>query len=276
MVLTRRIPAITNAGPLAILSDDRRARRLGLALLLVSLVMIAVSSVAMAYRLADHNEADTPVPFALVVAEREAFTFGGIDFSLSTLPGPPAQVVVSWGDESVRLLVAGRDVDALPGLARHADWLAVMRIAEGVTQLEGLDESVRSGEIPSRLLVVARAVPPGMDPESWGAAKFKDNIYTYLELNPDGTITRSERTYREIAGDVRSWRHVAAMKVTGGLNSPSSRSVSPISYPNYAGVREAMASMGWTWPAFGLGALGSLLGLVLLLGSYVERPPASP
>ena len=95
-------------------------------------------------------------------------------------------------------------------------------------------------------------------------------------INPDATITRSERAYRDIQHETDSWRHVAAMKVTGGLNTPSSRGVSPISYPTYAGVKRAMQAMGWTWPAFGVGAAGFLTGLILLLGSFVQRPEDAP
>jgi hypothetical protein len=182
--------------------------------------------------------------------------------------------MITWGDEQARLPVGGLDAEALPGLARYADWLSVMMVAEGFESLGRVEEQVRAGEIPARLVVVARSAPPGMDPESWGAAKYKDAVYAFLELEPDGTIVRSERTYRELAGDVYSWRHVAAMKVTPGLNTPSSRSVSPISYPNYAGVRQAMNAMGWTWPAFGVGALGTLTGLLIFLTSFVRRPGA--
>lgn len=251
---------------------DRRARAVGLTLLLGSVALIGVSSVAMAFRLAERNQQDRPTPFATVVAAETEFEYGGVPFRLEPVEGPPAQVEIAWGDETARLPVGGIDNESLPGLIRYVDWLSVMMVAEGVGRLGDVEDQVRSGEIPARLVVVARSAPPGMDPESWGAAKYKDAVYTFLELEPDGAMTRSERTYRELAGDVYSWRHVAAMKVTPGLNTPSSRSVSPISYPNYAGVRQAMVAMGWTWPAFGVGALGTLTGLLVFLTSFVRRP----
>ncbi len=249
----------------SLLQDDRLARRVGIVLLAVSLVLIAVSTGFMAARLATYERAAPAVPFAMIVATEDAFDFNGVPFSLTSSDTPPPQVTVRWGDETVRLLVGGTEIRGLPTLARHADWLAVLLIAEGATEFQGLEGRIASGDIPSRLVVVARAPSPEFQ-------QYKDHVYTYLELNPDATITRSERTYRDIVDDTSSWRHVAAMKVTGGLNTPSSRGVSPISYPNYSGVKQAMRAMGWTWPVFGIGAAGFLTGLILLLGSFVHRP----
>lgn len=254
--------------------DQRRARRVGAVLLAVSLAVVGVSSVFMALRIAANNRVAGPVPFATVTAQQPHFEYQGHHFALDPLPGAPPKLRVRWDDAVEEIPVTGIDNPALPGLMRYMDWLSVEMIVEDVTELQGLSERVLTGQVPSRLVLVARAGAPGHDPESWGAARYKDWVYTYLVLNPDGTITRSSRTYREVASDVRSWRHVAAMKVTGGLNTPSSRGVSPISYPNYAGVRDALDAMGWTWPASGAGALGALVGLIVLLGSYVQRPPA--
>jgi len=258
-----------------LLENDRAARRLGLALLAFAAVLIAVSVAAMAQRLAEHNRQDPPVPFATIRAQDAEFTYQGVGFSLKTRETEPPAVVIEWGDRAVTLPVTGTDVPALPGLVRHRDWLAVLMIAEGAQKLGDVEELVRSGAIPARLVVVARAAKPGEDPETWGAAAVKDYVYTYCELEPDGSITESQRTYREIYNDVSSWRHVAAMQVTGGLNTPSSRGVSPISYPNYAGVKEAMNAMGWTWPAFGVAAVAGLAGAILILGSFVSRKPSS-
>jgi len=252
--------------------SDRRARTLGLALLALGILIIGVSSVAMAFRLAERNETDRPRAFATTASVESSFAgYNGIPFRLEVLDGPPRQVEIWWGEESTRLPIGGRESEALPGLMRHVEWLRVMRIAEGISRLGDVDRQVQAGEIPDHLVVVARSVPPGMDPETWGAAKYKDNVYTFLELRPTGEMVRTEATYRELAGDVYSWKHVAAMQVTPGLNTPSSRSVSPISYPNYAGVRDAMNAMGWTWPAFGVGALATLTGVLVLLTSLVPR-----
>jgi len=256
-----------------LLENDRAARRIGLALIAVAVVLTAVSVGAMAQRLAEHNREDPPVPFATIRPQDPSFTYRGVDFALEPRETDPPAVHIRWGDETVTLPVTGTDVPALPGLLRHRDWLAVLMIAEGAEKLGDVEDLVRTGAIPARLVVVARAAAPGRDPETWGAATYKDYVYTYLELEPDGAITRSERTYREIYNDVSSWRHVAAMQVTGGLNTPSSRGVSPISYPNYAGVQEAMNAMGWTWPAFGVAALAGLSGAILTLGSFVSRRP---
>lgn len=252
----------------SLLQDDRRARRVGGALVALSLLLLALSVGFMAKRLTDHNRAEPHTPFAITLASSDEFEHAGIPFALTTLESQPPQVQVRWGDETVRLLVGGREVEGLPTLTRHADWLSVMLIAEGVVDLEGLDAKILSGEVPSRLVVVARSPAPEFQ-------QYKDHVYTYLELQPDGSIQRSESTYRDIQHDTDSWRHVAAMKVTGGLNTPSSRGVSPISYPNYAGVKRAIEAMGWTWPAFGIGAAGFLAGLILLLGSFVKRPSAA-
>lgn len=233
--------------------------------MVVSVVILAIAIAFMAKRLTEHNRAAPPTPFAMVVAQEAEFDYASVSFAVTNLDGQPPQVEIRWGDESVRLLVGGSEAPGLPTLVRHADWLAVLLIAEGVQELDDLDAKIAAGEIPARLVVVARSPSPNFQ-------QYKDNVYTFLELNPDATITRTEASYRDVVNDVTSWRHVAAMKVTAGLNTPSSRSVSPISYPNYAGVKEAMVAMGWTWPAFGVGAAGFLTGLILFLGSFVQRP----
>jgi len=249
----------------SLLQDDRKARRVGIALLSVSLVLLAVSIGFMAKRLASHNREEPPTPFAIVAAEKTDFDFEGVPFSIARTDAQPPQMRIRWGDQTVTLPIGGSEISGLPLLVANADWLSILLIAEGATQLDNVERLIRDGRIPSRLVVVARA--PAADYE-----QYKDHRYTFLELNPDATITRSEATYRDVASDTDSWKHVAAMKVTGGLNTPSSRGVSPISYPNYAGVKAAMAAMGWTWPVFGVGAAGFLAGLILYLGSFVKRP----
>ena len=249
----------------SLLQDDRKARRVGLALISVSLLVLGISIAFMAMRLAAHNREDPPTPFAIVVAQEPGFVFDSIPFAIERADTAAPQMRVTWGDQTVTLPVGGSEINGLPLLVANADWLSVLLIAEGATQLESVERQILAGQIPARLVVVARA--PAAEYE-----QYKDHRYTFLELNPDATITRSEAAYRDVASDTNSWKHVAAMKVTGGLNTPSSRGVSPISYPNYAGVKAAMKAMGWTWPAFGVGAAGFLTGLILLLGSYVKRP----
>ena len=68
-----------------------------------------------------------------------------------------------------------------------------------------------------------------------------------------------------------SWQFAAAMQVTPSLHTPAARSASPMSYPNFVNVREALAAMGWTWPVAGVSILTLIIGGLMLAASFVKR-----
>lgn len=181
----------------SLLQDDRKARRVGIALISVSLALLCLSIAFMAKRLASHNREDPPTPFAMVVAETPEFEYQGVPFALTEADGPPAQMLVEWGDAAVRLPIGGSVIGGLPLLVAHADWISVLLIAEGATELDGIERQIASGLVPARLVVVARQPAPEYQ-------QYKDHVYTFLELKTDGSIERTENTYREIAADTSS------------------------------------------------------------------------
>lgn len=245
----------------------------GLAAVVGGLSLFAAAGWAMAQRLGALREQDPIKLHFFIPIDADRFPHLGREVSIDTLDTPGGPIVeVRWGDSVERLPVAGRDVPGLGPIVRHNDWLRVMLLAGDADRSTADPLSLLAdGGSGSRLVVAARAGAPGLDPETWGSAHYKDWVYTILTFDPAGGIERSERTYRELSREPHSWEFAAAMNVTPALHTPAMRSSSPMSYPNYAPVRSAMNSMGWTWPAAGVSVLALAAGAMMLGASFVSR-----
>lgn len=201
-----------------------------------------------------------------------SFTYLGREVRVETRSeARPPVIDVRYGEERETLPIVGRDIPELGGLERHTDWMRVLLLA-GEQGREADRNALLEETAPgSRLVVVARGGAPGFDPETWGSAHYKDWVYTFLVFEPHGELTRIERTYRELAKEPHSWEFTCAMTVTPSLHTPAMRSSSPISYPNYGPVRQAIDAMGWTWPVAGVSVLTGVIGAMMFAGSYVTR-----
>ncbi len=246
----------------------------GAALLTVSAAAFGASIWTMSNRLEALRAAEP-------LAQNYFIPLGGADFEYlgrsveieTDVNATPPVIVVQYGEAVETLPVVGRDIPELGELDRHTDWMRVLLLAGEAGDQADQFELLREQAPGSRLVVVARGGAPGFDPETWGSAHYKDWVYVLLVLEPDGAITRLERTYRELARTPYSWEFTCAMTVTPSLHTPAMRSSSPIAYPNYGPVQEAINSMGWSWPVAGVSMLTGVVGALMFAASYVSRKP---
>jgi hypothetical protein len=208
----------------------------------------------------------------------DALEFLGRPVSLRTLEADPAQgrahaqVEVQWGGQTAALDSHGQDDPRLPGMARHESWLAFMQLTLAGAPEGGVDPPP-AGSAPgaplTRLVVVARGPAEGLNPTTWGAASYRDWVYTFAELTPDGGVEVTRSKLRDL--DQASWRYFVASVVTPGLYRDASRTMSTMSYPNFRGVRGTLGALGWTFPAMSFASMGFVIGLVVLIGSWASR-----
>jgi len=266
---------------------NRTLRRIGLIVTVAAIGAIGVVLPAMARRVGEHREQVSPERWAVrhVGAEQFAY-FDGVEGRV-TRAGDA--LVLRWGEQRVSIPVTGREVPGLPGLLRYSEWLAVLAMASTQGDVQELEAGLAAGEIRPRLVVVARSPAPERNPETWGVADTSDWRYHFWTLTPEGEIEpldepyaytyygeqiveREHRSYKALKRmPSSSWQFVAAMQVTPGLHTPAAKSSSPISYPNYAGVRDDIDAMGWTWPAAGVAFLAFMVGVLTLAASFVRR-----
>jgi hypothetical protein len=247
-------------------------RWVGVALALSGTAAFGLSVWDMSQKLGEFYKQD-PVVLHYFIDVPKIDQYLGRPLSFDTIETPSGpQFMVRYGESTEKLPVMGKDIPELGTIRRHEDWLRLLLLAGDAgkdADPYALIEHVAPG---SKLVLVARSAAPGYDPETWGAALYKDWVYAFLVFEPDGSIMRFDRTYRELANDSRSWEFVAAMNVTPSLHTPALKSSSPISYPNYRPVRKAMDVMGWTWPVSGVSMLVMIGGVVLFGASFVSRP----
>ncbi|RMH30030.1 MAG: hypothetical protein D6693_01295 [Planctomycetota bacterium] len=252
----------------------RRARWIGLAALAVGGGVFVSAVLAMSQRLRRLRDAEPVALHYFIPISADEFEYLGrpVRFETITPEGRPAFVRVRYGEATAALPILGLDVPALGPIERHQDWMRVLLLAGEAGESADPARLMRDGGAGSRLIVAARGPAPGLDADTWGEAHYKDWVYTIITFDPDGSLDEQRVTYRDLLSEQHSWRFAAAMNVTPALHTPAMRSSSPISYPNFGPVRRAYAAMGWTWPAAGVGALGVMVGLLVLGASLVKTP----
>lgn len=273
--------------------SNRTLRRLGLLLTVLALTSVAVVMPAMARKVGAHREQVSGERWAVQrVADGEFAYFDGV--SGRVVEQSATAIRLEWGDDAVEIPVGGRNAPGLPGVLRYEAWFAILAMAPARGDIEELEQGLADGSIQPRFVAVARQPAPGVDPETWGVADTSDWRFLFWTLTPEGTIERFDEPYsytyygKEVveAGyrsykalkrlPSSSWQFVAAMEVTPGLHTPAARNSSPISYPNYAGVRDDIDAMGWTWPASGVAFLVLIVGVLFLAASFVRREDKMP
>ncbi len=247
-------------------------------LLGVSALVLALATPQFINRLHAHRAAAVDPGWEGRRVHVDALEFLGRPVRLRTIEGDPAQgrahasVEVDWDGQRAALDSHGQDDPRLPGMARHESWLALMQltIAGGA---EGGADAPRQDAPPgaplTRLVIVARGPAEGLNPDTWGAAAYRDWVYTFAELTPDRGVVVTRSRLRDL--DQSSWRYFLATVVTPGLYRDASRAMSTMSYPNFRGVRGTLRALGWTFPAISFASMGFVIGLVVLVGSWASR-----
>jgi len=261
---------------------ERKAqRKIGLALMTLSVVALAFAVPEMVQRIRAHAADAEPPRWQAEVFNRAEFTHRGRDFSLTTEKTPDGpRVLVRYGEERESLYTQGLDDDRLPGLARHLNWLKIIALSRSdalASPEAAIEEQLAQGPDASeltdawRVAVVARRPTTLRDPDEWKAVKAKDWkewTYTFLELTDDG-VERADIVYTDLEPD--GWRRFAAGIVTPGVHKDDARRLSVLSYPNYEGVNSVIGAMGWTWAGVGVGAMVFVIGAVFLLLSFGSK-----
>jgi hypothetical protein len=252
-------------------------RRLWLVLGAGCLAVFVGSLWALAQRIGAYNAGAGRTMYVFNEVHDRGFEFAGRAVSLSDDDKEgQSSVIVRYGDVEKRLLAPVEPGAAeMPGLARHADWLRVMRFAPyvGASDRE-FKEHLDQGK--DRLAIVTRRVG-ARDPHT-GEVWNRDWQFEFDELLPDGTIstevlrypkTKGDKTPR--AGELRpgTWEIDAAMRLMPG-SPPDSLN---FGRPTAAFKDDALKNAGWTLPA----AVASALGLVACLGTlFAPRRVRAP
>jgi hypothetical protein len=222
------------------------------------------SIVAMAHRVAAYNaQADRKLWVFQEVKTRE-FRFAGRDVSLTDSRAPDGSdlLTVKYGDKELKLVPSIKPRDArLPGLARHSDWLRVLRFAEyGKRSAEEFKAHLDEGT--DRIVVATRRAPTGPDPRT-GDVWRRDWTFDFHELMPDGMIHSESLRTPKTKGDKApkadelkqgTWEMEAALLLMPGTPPDSLN----ISRPAAAFKGDAVPAMGWTLPTAAATALGFL------------------
>lgn len=246
----------------------------GAALAVLSAAVFGAAVWEMSDRLQERREIDPVELHYFITLAADEFEYLGRPVRIKTIAADRGgEVSVTYGDATSSFPIVGRDVPELGEITRHNDWLRVLLLAGEAGNRADQHALMKETAPGSALVLVSRAAAPGLDPDTWGSANYKDWVYQFIIFEPDGTLTRFTRTYRELAADPHSWEFAAAMNVTPSLHTPAMRSSSPMAYPNYGPVRDSINAMGWTWPAAGVSVLTLLIGLMMFGGSYVKRRP---
>jgi len=251
---------------------------MGLAVLVISGSAFVASVLDMSARLEQLREMDPVRLHYFIPLTAADFMYLGRPVRIDTTTEASGRGVVHlrYGESRARLPVLGRDLPDLGPIERHQDWMRVLLLAGDRGEDADPVDLLARGGLGSRLIVVARGPAPGLDAETWGEAHYKDWVYTIITFGESGDLQEEHLTYRDLAAEQHSWQFAAAMNVTPSLHTPAQRSSSPISYPNFKPVRSAFSSMGWTWPAAGVTALGVLVSLLVLGATFVSRDRPAP
>ena len=232
----------------------------------------------MSLRIAGFNSENKKELWVFQPVNLRNFRVGGRDVSLidSTTPQGDDLLTLTFGDHELKLSPSVKPGNpALPGLARHAEWLRVLRFADRAGRsFEEFQAHIDEGH--DRIVVVARRPLTGPDPRT-GDFWQKDWMFNFYELLPDGTIstdglrfpkTRGGKTAKPGELIPGTWQMEAALHLMPNI-PPDSLS---IGRPTAAFRKDAMRSLGWTLPASSLSACGLIACIALAAAPRRSKP----
>lgn len=251
------------------------ARIVAASLALVSLGVFILSVVSLAARIRDYNQSPERQRFAFMPVNDRTFTFAGRSVTLSDEDhGDLSVVVLRYGERELRMTAPVKPLPPeLPGLARHQDWLRVLRFVErGSGSSEEFNERLEQGR--DRLVAVVRRPRIAPDPRT-GEVPKGDWVFDFHELLPDGTLRSHTLREPKTKGDKNpkadelkpnTWEMDAAMALMPG-SPPDSLN---FGRPTASFKKDALTAAGWTMPA----AVVSILALVACI-AVVAAPRRS-
>jgi hypothetical protein len=245
-----------------------RSRRVAGFVTAASLAVLLVSVGVMARRIDWYQKTQAAPLFSFAPVGSRAFEFAGRAVTITDEPmaeGAGGEgVVVRYGDDVLALpATVAPESPQLPGLARHRDWMQVLRFAErGRLSYEEFKAEVAAGRIRDRLAVVVRVPPVDDSGGRPGAGEVfrKEWVFDLYELKPEGGFAHErlgfpqKREPREGELVEGTWEFYAAMMVVPSLGRPS---------PRFSA--DALPALGWTLP----GAAFSGLALTWAFASLV-------
>ena len=290
-------PATTGATT----ENPRRARRVAWLGAIVSLIVLVVSGWVLAQRIADYNEAlDRPM-FGFIQGDKTEFAFSGRPVAITDELNEAGEgdVIVTYGDEPLRLTVQVPRKYAFPGLQRHADWFRVQMFADATgLSYDEFESRIDSGDIMPRVVIVTRnphseTTKEGrfdLEPaENWGWGEVRRDrwSFTFHELLPEGGFESQTLRFPEsgasfyrrqvkadLAGEplpVRpddelaegTWQYQAALPLMNRR-------------PAITTEQQALRNAGWTLPAASVSMIMLMVCLAFALAptrEQVERRP---
>ncbi|HYF15059.1 MAG TPA: hypothetical protein VD971_08330 [Phycisphaerales bacterium] len=236
------------------------------------------SGVLMAQRIRGFHDRNPREVFVFRRVMDRQFNYAGRPVRIEDDNGDPIApaIVLRYGEGSERIPVTVPGNAALPDLLPHENWLRVLRMASAtrVRPREFLAK-LDAGEIPDRLIVVARVPQPGADPSTWGDVWKHAWSFDFWELTPDGAILKHERLKYPSARGLRqprpgelhenTWQFQAALQTM-----PQAGAIGPTH--NFFG--NALAAAGWTLPASAFCGLGATLALAAAFAPERRRAGA--
>lgn len=228
-----------------------RSRRVAGFVAAVSLAVLLVSVGVMARRI-DFYQTTRPTPLFWWQVDTRRFEFAGRPVAIADEAmaegGSGEGIVVRYGEEALRLPATVAPASPqLPGLARHRDWVQVLRFAEsGRLSYEEFRAGVEAGRIRDRLAVVVRVPPVDESGGRPGPGEVfrKEWVFDLYELRPEGGFNHERlrfpqgRKPREGELVEGTWQFEAALLV-----------MPPLGRPNPRFTADALPALGWTLPA---------------------------
>lgn len=274
----------------------RPGRPIPLAIAGLSLLTLGVSVWMLGRRIEKWNHTERLPVYYFMSVGSTSFTFAGKPVTITDDLNEQGEgdVVVSYGDDTLRIPVTIPNELPLPGLARHEGWLRfhVFAKATGLT-FDEFEDALATGEITSRLVAVVRtpnAAPAGeglFDLETeedwgWGEVRRDRWVFTFHEFLPEGgwrTETlrfpesgksfyrRQVKAEREgLPPPVRrddelkegSWEFNAAIPL---MNRP----------PSITNEQQALRNAGWTLPVASTSVVTLMLSIAFAFAPQRKR-----
>ena len=252
----------------------RPSRAIFLTIAALATAALLISAWRLAKRIEGYNATQGRTIYYFFPVETTLFTFAGkpIEITDDLDESGEGEVLVSFGDDTLRIPVTIPNELPLPGLSRHAGWLRFHVFAEARKgqSFEDFQADLESGEITQRLVAVVRT-PFGAEAgeglfgletdEEWGWGEVRRDrwAFTFHEFLPQGGWSsetlrfpesgkafyrrqvKAEReglpppTRREDELKEGSWQYDAAIPL---MNRP----------PAITSEQQALRNAGWTLP----------------------------